>query len=109
MYEIAKFWASRVTWLPERNGFGVLGAFGPDEYASNPNVNNSAFTNALAAFSLRLPATMYDIYIARTEWEKRLPRPDPRWRLIARRIYIPFDTTLQYHPEYDGYVPRNIT
>jgi len=65
----------------------------PDEYAYN--VNNSAFTNMIAAQSLLFAAKVARIC--------RLPKRVNNYRYYAERIYIPFNDTVGYHPEYDGY------
>lgn len=66
----------------------------PDEYAEN--VSNSAFTNMVAARSLQFAA---DVALM-----CRLQEHADRYRYHANRVYIPFNATGGYHPEYDGYV-----
>ena len=66
----------------------------PDEYADH--VNNSAFTNAVARLSLEYAV----------EAAKLLGQPQStfeQWEKAAPLLNPPFDPTLMYHPEYDGY------
>ena len=66
----------------------------PDEYAEN--VSNSAFTNAIAAHSL--------LFAAKLAVMCQLPERADKYHYYAKRVYVPFDATVGYHPEYDGYV-----
>ena len=65
----------------------------PDEYAYG--VNNSAFTNMIAAQSL--------LFAAKVALICQLPKRADKYTYYAERVYIPFDVTVGYHPEYDGY------
>jgi len=93
---IAAFYASRVspqskTALME-SGYGILGAMGPDEF--HPNVNNSAYVNAVAALSIR----------SAIEVSTQLGLPVPaNWSAIAHGLHLPFDAKRGVHPEYDSY------
>jgi len=65
----------------------------PDEYAEN--INNSAFTNMIATQSL--------LFAAKVAVMRHLPKRADHYYYYAKRIYIPFDVAVGYHPEYDGY------
>ena len=65
----------------------------PDEY--HWNVNNSVYTNVLAKKAL-LAAHKAATLLNRTSKH--------HYKHYADRMYVPYDETLQYHPEYDGYV-----
>lgn len=88
MKGIAEFWASRVTYDSVNDDYVINHVMCPDEYHSN--VNNSAFTNAVAKRNLEFAL-------------KVVSSAPARWKDIAQRLRIPFDTSLRYHPEYDGY------
>ncbi len=47
--EVARFFVSRATWNAEKARYELLTVLGPDEY--HENVDNNAYTNALAAFA----------------------------------------------------------
>lgn len=64
----------------------------PDEW--HKKVNNSAFTNAVAKLSLLLPEFVGNVMNI---------KPDPKYKAIADKMYIPYDKQLDYHPEFDGY------
>ena len=64
----------------------------PDEFARC--VDNSAYTNAIAALSLR------GAYVASKM------SADPRasiYEEAAAQMYIPYDPKYDYHPEFDGF------
>ncbi|KAK3093895.1 hypothetical protein FSP39_021562 [Pinctada imbricata] len=95
--EIANFWASRVEKQPGSDQYGVFGVMPPDEY--HEKVNNSAYTNVIAKISLLLPKFAYGL-IGQLS--------DVRHEDIGNNMYIPFDSKIGYHPEFDGYI-NNIT
>ncbi|XP_040265771.1 protein-glucosylgalactosylhydroxylysine glucosidase [Bufo bufo] len=89
---IADYWCSRVVWCGEEQSYHIKGVMPPDEYHSD--VNNSVYTNALAQISLNFSM----------ELAKDLQQPIPDlWNDVARKMKIPFDSKINYHPEYDGY------
>jgi trehalose/maltose hydrolase-like predicted phosphorylase len=96
IYGIAQFWASRVT----SNQFGnyeILGVIPPDEYAVN--VNNSVYTNAVAAMSLQF-AVNAGILLNQTT--------PASWSNISKNMKIPLDSVNQFHLEYDTYTGQLI-
>jgi len=92
---IATFWASKV----QKRGtqYIITGVIPPDEYVEN--VNNSAYTNAIAALSL--------LYAVNAQNVLGL-KQNTTWMDIAKNMYIPFDPIKGIHPEYDGYKGQTI-
>lgn len=78
--QAARFFASRAEETPR--GFEIHHVIGPDEL--HEDVSNSAFTNAMAAWTLRRAADLADAHRARST----LGEP-PRWRQIAQRLVVP--------------------
>ncbi|XP_068050538.1 protein-glucosylgalactosylhydroxylysine glucosidase isoform X3 [Anomalospiza imberbis] len=91
---VAHYWCSRMVWSEEEQLYHIRGVMPPDEYHSQ--VDNSAYTNAVAQRSLNFAAAL-----AR---DLLLPVPE-EWEDRARKIKVPFDEERKYHPEYDGYSP----
>ncbi|XP_015485065.1 protein-glucosylgalactosylhydroxylysine glucosidase [Parus major] len=91
---VAQYWCSRMVWSEEDQLYHIRGVMPPDEYHSQ--VDNSAYTNAVARRSLNFATDM-----AR---DLLLPVPE-EWEDHARKIKVPFDEERKYHPEYDGYSP----
>ena len=56
--EIARFWASIVTYNPDLDRYEILGVMGPDEYhegypgSGKPGLNNNSYTNIMAVWVL---------------------------------------------------------
>lgn len=69
--------------------FPPSGVQPPDEY--HTDVNNSVFTNTVAKLSLENAARLASG-----------PQAD-LYQFYADHVYIPFNETHQFHPEYDGY------
>jgi len=58
------------------------------------NVNNSVYTNYVAKLSLEFATSAAQIVGA---------NPNPQWSTYAAHMYIPFNSTTNIHPEFDGY------
>ncbi|KAL4238053.1 Protein-glucosylgalactosylhydroxylysine glucosidase [Mactra antiquata] len=97
IFDIAEFWKSRVSFDEERDLYEIFGVMPPDEYQAK--VNNSVYTNYIAQKALQLPAYVCSL----TDCESPADYEE-----IAKKMYIPYDTNLNYHPEYDGYNTSNI-
>ena len=68
----------------------------PDEYARE--VNNSIYTNYIAKVNL-LTAN----YVACLTGQPTNSAASERRRHVADQLYMVFNATDQYHPEYEGY------
>eukprot|EP01064_Diplonema_japonicum_P032969 TRINITY_DN636_c0_g1_i1.p1 TRINITY_DN636_c0_g1~~TRINITY_DN636_c0_g1_i1.p1 ORF type:complete len:713 (+),score=269.87 TRINITY_DN636_c0_g1_i1:43-2139(+) len=91
LYNVSTFWASRV--VQNRDGtYSINNVMCPDEDANG--VNNSAYTNAVAK------QTFVWTKLAAAILGKTTPAG---WDEVEAKLVIPFDTTKQYHPEYEGY------
>lgn len=84
----AEFWVSRAVYNDSQRAYVICNVMPPDEYAEV--VNNSAYTNTIAKLNLEFA---YEV----------LPNASDSWKTIAENMYVPFDVTNNYHPEYDGY------
>jgi kojibiose phosphorylase len=108
--EVARFFASRVTANPETGAFELRTVLGPDEY--HERVNNDAYTNGLARYSLRIADRIIDRLRAADApaAEHSLARLGVteseivRWRDVARRLcqQRPDDDTGLIE-QFDGY------
>ncbi len=92
-------WASRVSHNEQDNRYEIHGVVPPDEhvldhYVGGP-VNNSAMTNAYAAWNLAKAAELSNSGL--TDSERR------RWREMAEKMYLPRNPDLDIYWEYDGY------
>lgn len=88
--DTANYWCSRVT--KQRDGaYHILHVLSPDETAGI--VDDDAYTNADAKLNLT-----YAISAA----EAVHVMPNPQWKLIASRIYMPWNRALGIPSEYAG-------
>lgn len=101
LVEIARFWASLASFEPGRGRYVIRGVVGPDEFhdaypgASRPGLDNNAYTNVMAVWSLlrarealaALPGPVREALRA------RLGLADDelaRWSDLGRRMFVPF-------------------
>ena len=99
--EIARFWASITIFNEERGRYEICGVMGPDEFhdaypqASEPGLDNNAYTNVMAVWVLRRAIDVLDRIgdIRRAELTARLhihAEDIERWEKIGRRMFVPF-------------------
>jgi len=92
VYQTAEYWASRVEYDVANDRYVINHVMPPDEY--HYPVNNSVYTNVVAKMNLLFAKEAADI----------LGREIPKeWLTIAEKMYIPFDSEKNYHPEFEGY------
>lgn len=88
--EVAKFWASRVNYVPAQHRYEMFHV--TSVWESFNDVPNDTFTSAAAARALdiavRTAAVLHE-------------RPDPRWADIARRLYLPMTGPDHHHLTFD--------
>ena len=105
LLETARFWASRLEWKGSLGRYEICNVIGPDEYKEH--VDNNAFTNYMAAFTLERAAEVIDGMAER--WPRAYAQLSERYNLheLAARfrerqsaLYLPV-------PGDDGLVPQN--
>ena len=69
----------------------IAGVLGPDEH--DDNVTDSTYTNAAAIAAIEFAVESSEALNLTV---------DPLWRNTANRLHIPFDATLNIHPEFVG-------
>ena len=92
--EVARFWASRVSYVPGHHRYEILHVTSVNEPYND--IPNDTFTNVSAARVLAIAASAA---LAVGE------RPDPHWADISRRLYVPMSGSAQHHLEFDPSVP----
>jgi trehalose/maltose hydrolase-like predicted phosphorylase len=92
--DVARFWASRVTFNPTDKDYEIHDVIGPDEY--HEHIDNNAFTNFTAAWVLRTAATEVRRLTNARPGAPILRELDvsdsevQTWQEIARRIVLPW-------------------
>lgn len=110
--ETARFWASRVNYVPQKDCYMMLGVTGPNEYDNN--VNNNWYTNRIASWNMTYAAEVASLL------EKDYPEDYKRlmtllnltqaeleqWLLISSKMYLPEDLELGIFLQQDGYLDK---
>ncbi len=94
--DVARYWASRVSWNPGKQRYDILRVTSVDEDYND--VPNDTFTNADAAKALRI-ATAAAAVVGE--------QPDPRWADIAAKLYLPFSASGQHYLDMDETVQHD--
>ncbi|MGC9317919.1 MAG: glycoside hydrolase family 65 protein [Armatimonadota bacterium] len=108
LVEGARFWRSRVEWHEDRQRFEIRRVMGPDE--NHKLVDNNAYTNYLAAWTLETAAEVVERRSNERSWAARLgalgvEADEPRrWRRTAAAMYLPLERKTGLIPQHDGFV-----
>ncbi|HJU20682.1 MAG TPA: glycosyl hydrolase family 65 protein [Stellaceae bacterium] len=121
LFEIARFWASIAHCNPDDGRYDIRGVIGPDEFhdaypgAGEPGIDNNAYTNVMAAWTLcralelrdRLRPACRDrlcrlLAIDAAEWAL--------WDKVSRRLRVPFhdDGVISQFEGYDRLAPLDL-
>jgi alpha,alpha-trehalase len=99
--EIARFWSSKATYNERLDRYEIHRVMGPDEYhdgypnAEEPGLNNSAYTNVMAAWVVTQALKLLDLLSEDRSKELcetiNLQQEEiDRWKDISRKMTIPF-------------------
>jgi alpha,alpha-trehalose phosphorylase len=116
LVETARMWADLGFWRVhgEQRDFHIHGVTGPDEYTTV--VNNNLFTNVMARFNLARAAELLremaiDAPAMHALAVQRLGIAEDEvdeWEACAAGMFIPYDDTLEVHPQDDHFLDREI-
>ena len=109
IFELARFWASRVEFNKRKKRYEIRHVIGPDEF--HLDVNNNAYTNGLARWNLEIAYQLYfnlkkRLPIYWKELKNKLNLTDKEvkeWRKIASLIYFPLDKKTKLIEQFEGY------
>jgi len=101
LFEVARFFASRVQWTGER--YEILKVLGPDEY--HENVDNNAFTNAFAAETLRRATLLWtEMSLSGNDRTGVSADEVKQWQDILEKLYVPApNPETRLIEQFDGY------
>ena len=88
--DVARFWASRATYVPSRRRYEIQHVTSVDEPFND--VPNDTFTNASAAKALSI-ASRAAAVVGKI--------PDPLWNKISQELYLPLSADGNHHLEFD--------
>ncbi len=112
LLETAQFWASRVEYHRQKNRYEIKHVIGPDEF--HEDVNNNAYTNALAKWNIEIAYKIYRILKRRypTQLKKLMAKINLKrselenWKDIARKIFVPVSEKTGLIEAFDGFSKR---
>jgi trehalose/maltose hydrolase-like predicted phosphorylase len=101
LLEVARFWGSMTTYNSDRGRYEIRGVMGPDEFhtgypgSEKPGLNNNAYTNVMAVWTLARARAVLEILEEdrRAELIEDLQIEDEEltlWDEITRKMYVPF-------------------
>ncbi len=112
--EIARFWASLASWSERHDRYEILGVMGPDEYhdaypgAERPGLDNNAYTNVMAVWTLTCALDVLDTLSDERRLELcetlKLEKAEiDRWEKLSRKMRLVFhdDGILSQFEGYD--------
>lgn len=108
--DTAKFWQSRVEYNLNEDRYEINKVIGPDEF--HEHVNNNAYTNYLAKWSLKKSLELVDLYKNenRIGFESLCSKLDinkddfHKWDEIEQKIYIPTSKDVNLIEQFQGYL-----
>jgi kojibiose phosphorylase len=112
LLEAARFWASRVEYDKRRKKYVIHNIIGPDEF--HENVNNNAFTNAMAGWTLNAAGKYYvEVRKRRPDKTRNLARrlglrrsELDKWKKIEENILIPRAENGKLVEQFEGFFKR---
>jgi trehalose/maltose hydrolase-like predicted phosphorylase len=110
--DTARFWASRVEWVPERERYEITNVIGPDEY--HDRIDNNAYTNAFVRWHLQTALHLVEWLQQESPaaWRKhqknlRLSASELKlWQKVIDQIFISYDPATGLIEQFDGYFKR---
>jgi alpha,alpha-trehalose phosphorylase len=100
LVEIARLWRS-LGHHDAAGRFRIDGVTGPDEYSAI--ADNNVYTNVTAAQNLRAAAAAVERHPDIGTALGVGPEETASWRDAADAVFIPYDESLQIHPQADGF------
>ena len=107
--ETARFWASRLEWIPEKERYELHDVIGPDE--NHDHVDNNAYTNVMARWNLQKASFLMswlkehhpEIWRYLRHYLKINASEIIEWQRIASAIYIPYDPNTSLLEQFEGF------
>jgi len=109
IWEVARYWASRVEFNASENRYEIKTVTGTDEH--HPYVDNNAYTNYLVCLVLKYAVRFYRQLSDKAGGtaEKINLRKDEIevWEKIINKLYLPLEKDTGMIPQFDGYFSLN--
>ncbi len=105
LMETARLWRS-LGHFDASGMFRIDGVTGPDEYSAI--ADNNVYTNLMAQRNLRAAADAAERDPSQAAQLGVDMEELGSWRRLAQTLYIPYDETLQVHPQSDGFTKHQV-
>ncbi|WP_164506771.1 glycoside hydrolase family 65 protein [Lapidilactobacillus bayanensis] len=105
LMETAYFWATRSSYNKDEDRYEILDVMGPDEYKEH--VNNNAYTNYLAKFTLESAISAYDRStdsIKQVDFAVKIERV----KEVSAKLYLPIPNGKNILPQDDTYLQKKL-
>lgn len=107
--ETARFWASRCTFVPQKDRYEILQVTGPDEW--HEPVNNNLYTNYLAKWNLRYVLSLIGRMKQEHEenWNSLVCKTGLTqeelglWQQVQEKMYLPREEGTRLLEQFEGY------
>ncbi|WP_052663465.1 family 65 glycosyl hydrolase domain-containing protein [[Mycoplasma] testudinis] len=107
IFEVAKFWASRVHFAQSKKLYMIHGVTGPNEYDNN--VNNDWYTNYMAKWCLEYALECIAKYQVSNLKKYNLTANDlKQWEAIAKKMYLPYDEKKKIFVQSDTFLDKDL-
>ena len=93
--ETAEYWTTRATPDPAKDRYNINHVVSVDE--GLVGVNNDSYTNLVARRNLEIATKAASLLGEQA---------DPKWKEIAQKLYIPYDSTKHYYLTYENAPPK---
>jgi len=109
IWEVARYWASRVEYNASENRYEIKRVTGTDEH--HPYVDNNAYTNYLVCLVLKYAVRFYEELAIKAEGViKKIDLQKSEieiWKEIISKLYLPLEKDTGMIPQFDGYFSLN--
>ncbi len=105
LVETARLWAS-LGHLDASGSFRIDGVTGPDEYSAV--ADNNVYTNLMARRNLLAAADAAERHPGQAARLGVEPEEPGTWRRLAASVHIPYDESIQVHPQSEGFTAHQI-
>ncbi len=114
IFDIARYWASKASYNPEKGKYELLHIVGPDEYHTkypdqqSEGIDNNAYTNVMAVWTLMRALDVLDILDDATKRELLTKlqidgNEFEKWENISKNMYVPFIEGSQIISQFEGF------
>jgi len=114
LFDIARYWASKASYNPEKGKYEIKHVVGPDEYhtrypdSESEGIDNNAYTNIMAVWTLNRALDVLLILDDATKREllSKLQMDGnefEKWEIISKNMFVPFIKGTRIISQFEGF------